>query len=286
LVQQAGVSAEVDLTEAEARSERRRAMAERLQHQRAQLAGASDKDLDTLRQLLEGQDSLALDLERQTLSDEIQRLEAQEQAAISAEHLAASNLAAIDTSDEAARAREEMESALARYRSGVRPWAQLKLAEALLSEVLKRHREKAQGPVVALAGRYFQTMTAGRFVRLLVDADGDKPVLLAQPAQGQPVGIAGLSEGTADQLYLALRLAALEVQRTPDRLMPLVLDDVLMTADDQRAACMLQALEAFSVGGQVLLFSHHQHLCDIARRALSDGVLQIHQLPSNVLPTT
>lgn len=278
LVQQAGVSTEDGLVDAEVRSEHRRAMADRLQHQRSQLAGASEKDLNALRQQLLDQDSLALDVERQTLTDEIQRLEVLEQAAISAEHLAASNLAAIDTSDEAARAREEMESALARYRSGVRPWAQLKLAEALLSEVLKRHREKAQGPVVALAGRYFEMMTAGRFVRLVVDADGDKPMLLAQPAQGQPVGIAGLSEGTADQLYLALRLAALEVQRTPDRLMPLVLDDVLMTADDQRAACMLQALEAFSLGGQVLLFSHHQHLTDIARRVLGGDVLQVHSL--------
>ena len=278
LVQQAGVSTEDGLVDAEVRSEHRRAMADRLQHQRSQLAGASEKDLNALRQQLLDQDSLALDVERQTLTDEIQRLEGLEQAAISAEHMAASNLAAIDTSDEAARAREEMESALARYRSGVRPWAQLKLAEALLSEVLKRHREKAQGPVVALAGRYFEMMTAGRFVRLVVDADGDKPMLLAQPAQGQPVGIAGLSEGTADQLYLALRLAALEVQRTPDRLMPLVLDDVLMTADDQRAACMLQALEAFSLGGQVLLFSHHQHLTDIARRVLGGDVLQVHSL--------
>ncbi|MGE0112065.1 AAA family ATPase [Aquabacterium sp.] len=278
LVQQAGVSTEDGLVDAEVRSEHRRAMADRLQHQRSQLAGASEKDLSALRQQLLDQDSLALDVERQTLTDEIQRLEGLEQAAISAEHLAASNLAAIDTSDEAARAREEMESALARYRSGVRPWAQLKLAEALLSEVLKRHREKAQGPVVALAGRYFEMMTAGRFVRLVVDADGDKPMLLAQPAQGQPVGIAGLSEGTADQLYLALRLAALEVQRTPDRLMPLVLDDVLMTADDQRAACMLQALEAFSAGGQVLLFSHHQHLTDIARCVLGGDVLQVHSL--------
>ena len=278
LVQQAGVSTEDGLVDAEVRSEHRRAMADRLQHQRSQLAGASEKDLNALRQQLLDQDSLALDVERQTLTDEIQRLEGLEQAAISAEHMAASNLAAIDTSDEAARAREEMESALARYRSGVRPWAQLKLAEALLSEVLKRHREKAQGPVVALAGRYFEMMTAGRFVRLVVDADGDKPMLLAQPAQGQPVGIAGLSEGTADQLYLALRLAALEVQRTPDRLMPLVLDDVLMTADDQRAACMLQALEAFSAGGQVLLFSHHQHLTDIARRVLGGDVLQVHSL--------
>jgi exonuclease SbcC len=93
-------------------------------------------------------------------------------------------------------------------------------------------------------------MTGGRFVRLLVDADSEVPLLLAQPAQGQPMDISALSEGTADQLYLALRLAALQVQRKPDRMMPLVLDDVFMTADDERAAHMFRALEKFSATSQ------------------------------------
>ena len=83
------MSTEDGLVDAEARSEHRRAMADRLQHQRSQLAGAREKDLNALRQQLLDQDSLALDVERQTLNDEVQRLEGLEQAAISAEHLAA-----------------------------------------------------------------------------------------------------------------------------------------------------------------------------------------------------
>ncbi|WP_170201003.1 ATP-binding protein, partial [Ideonella azotifigens] len=99
-----------------------------------------------------------------------------------------------------------------------------------------------------------------------------------QPEGGQPIAVTGLSEGTADQLYLALRLAALELQRTPERQMPLVLDDVLMTADDQRAACMLQALARFAAGGQVLVFTHHRHLLEIAAQALPAGSFKVHQL--------
>ena len=204
----------------------------RLETLNSQLASTSDKDAGTLRKDLANLDSLAIDLEKQTCGAEIETLEADEMAAITSEQTSRAALVQVDTSDEAAHAREEMEVAIARYRSGVRPWAQLKLAEALLTEALRRHREKAQGPVVDLAGEYFKVMTGERFVSLWVDDDGAAPVLMARPGQGKPVGIDALSEGTADQLYLALRLAALQVQRQPDRMMPLVLDDVFMTSDD------------------------------------------------------
>ena len=174
-----------------------------------------------------------------------------------------------------------MEAAIARYRAGMRPWAQLKLAEALLGEALRRHREKAQGPVVALAGDYFKLMTGGRFERLVVDADSDTPLLLAQPAQGKPMEISALSEGTADQLYLVLRLAALELQRKPDRMMPLVLDDVFMTADDERAAHMFGALAKFATASQVLIFTHHHHLLELAAGAVGNSGLRIHRLEAS-----
>ncbi len=278
LLRQAGVQHASELPDAEIRSDQQRALRLRLQGLNDQLAKTSRKDGATLRQELASLDSLAIELEKQACSAGIERLEAGEKAAIDAEQVARVALAHIDTSDEAAQAREEMEAAIARYRAGVRPWAQLKLAEALLGEALRRHREKAQGPVVALAGDYFRLMTGERFVRLLVDADSDAPVLLVQPAQGQPMDISALSEGTADQLYLALRLAALELQRKPERMMPLVLDDVLMTADDERATQMFRALAKFAAASQVLVFTHHHHLMELASGAVGNEVLRVHRL--------
>jgi len=281
LVRQAGVHSADELPDAEIRSDRRRAVMDRLDALKDQLARTSQKNAATLRAELADLDSVAIDLEKQTCSAGIDRLEAQERDAIDAEQVARIALAQVDTSDEAAQAREEMESAIARYRAGVRPWAQLKLAEALLGEALRRHREKAQGPVVALAGEYFRLMTGGRFVRLLVDPDSEAPLLLAQPAHGKPMEISTLSEGTADQLYLALRLAALEMQRKPDRMMPLVLDDVFMTADDERAAHMFRALEKFAATTQVLVFTHHHHLLDIATGAVAENGLRLHRLANS-----
>ena len=280
LMQQAGVPDAVALLEAEAQSERRREVARQLDALKSQLNSASAKEAATLRADLTNRDSVAIDQEKQTCTTEIDRLEREEQAAITIEQETRLALAGVDTSDEAAHAREEMEVAIARYRAGVRPWAQLKLAHALLDEALRRYREKAQGPLIALASAYFKAMTGGRFVGLWVDDDTGSPVLKAKPAQGTPVAVGALSEGTADQLYLALRLAALQVQRQPDRMMPLVLDDVFMSSDDERAAQVFQALEQFSVQGQVLVFTHHQHLVEIATRTVQPGALRVHQLPN------
>ncbi len=283
LVAQADADSADALQDAETRAEQRRTAAARLADLQQQLARTSAKDADALRAELAGLDSVAIDGEKQACADAIARLDADEKAAIAAEHSAQVELAKVDTSDEAAQAREEMEAAIARYRAGVRPWAQLKLAQALLAEALKRHREKAQGPVVALAGEYFRLMTGGRFVRLQVDEDNDAPVLLAQSAQGKAMEVAALSEGTADQLYLSLRLAALELQRQPDRMMPLVLDDVFMTADDERAAAMFFALEKFAAQAQVMVFTHHQHLLGLASGAVAEPMLKIHRLAAGAV---
>lgn len=278
LVGQAGVAHAGELPDAESRSEQQHTLRLRLLGLKEQLARTSHKDSATLRHELASLDSVAIEVTKQTCSAEIERLEIDEKSAIDVEHAARLALVKIDTSDEAAQAKEEMESAIARYRAGVRPWAQLKLAEALLGEALRRHREKAQGPVLALAGEYFRLMTAGRFVRLVVDADSETPLLLAQPTQGRAMEISALSEGTADQLYLALRLAALELQRKPDRMMPLVLDDVFMTADDERASHMFRALAKFAAASQVLVFTHHHHLLALASGAVGESELQVHRL--------
>ncbi len=157
--------------------------------------------------------------------------------------------ALIDTSDSAAKARESMESAAARWRAALRPWVRLRLAHALLAEALNRFRERAQTPMVASASAYFSLMTDGRYAKLVAEDQDGKPVLRALRADGVKIGVEAMSKGTADQLYLALRLAVLELRRTSHPQMPLVLDDVLVTSDDQRATNILQALAHFAEGG-------------------------------------
>lgn len=274
----AGVPTPDVLPEREESAAKKRQAQIHLSTLREQLAQASARPEEALRQSLAGQDAVAIESERNRCRLEIGQRETEQAAARQVEEQARRALEAIDTSDRAAAAREGMESAAARFRAAIRPWARLKLAHALLKESLNRFCERAQAPMVAAASTYFSLMTGGRYERLEADEEGDKPVLRAVQADGARKGIEAMSDGTSDQLYLALRLAALDLRRASHPHMPLVLDDVLITSDDERAANILRALARFAEGGQVMIFTHHRHLIDVAREALGDQALAIHSL--------
>ena len=274
----AGVATADQLPEREESATRKRQTQTHLSTLREQLSQASARPEDALRASLAGQDAVAIESERDKARLEIVQRETEQAAARQAEEQARRAVEAIDTSDRAATAREAMESAAARFRAAIRPWARMRLAHALLKESLNRFRERAQAPMVAAASTYFSLMTEGRYERLEADEEGDKPVLRAVQADGTKKGIEAMSDGTADQLYLALRLAALDLRRASHPHMPLVLDDVLITSDDERAANVLRALARFAEGGQVMIFTHHRHLVDLARAALGEQALAVHSL--------
>ena len=75
--------------------------------------------------------------------------------------------------------------------------------------------------------------------------------------------VAGLSEGTRDQLFLALRLALLE-RRTAEPL-PFIGDDLLASFDETRTLAMLRLLASAGIQRQMILFTHHRHVADLAR---------------------
>jgi hypothetical protein len=89
-------------------------------------------------------------------------------------------------------------------------------------------------------------------------------------AAGLDKGVpAELSEGTADQVFLALRLAG--IRQTQRRAiagggvpLPVVLDDVLVTHDDDRTAAAVAVLAEEARDQQILLLTHH---ADAARAA-------------------
>ena len=96
-----------------------------------------------------------------------------------------------------------------------------------------------------------------------------------------------MSLGTADQLYLALRLATLETYLDRREPLPLVVDDILIQFDNARASATLSALAELSRRTQVLVFTHHEHLRELAARVVPADVLFHHELPGTaVIPAT
>jgi exonuclease SbcC len=268
----AGVANEAELPAAEERARARREALQQRDQVRVLLAEVSVRDEAALRELVGSLDTAQAQTEllqaEQALSDLVPRIDVARQQDEAARR-------AIDSGDAAAQARAQLEQASATVRSSIVPWMRARLAQALLTQALGQFRERAQGPMLRAASGYFSTMTGGVHERLQSEpgVDDHHPVLQILRRDGRTLGVDGLSEGTRDQLYLALRLAALQLHRARGIDLPLVLDDVLMTSDDDRAVHMLRTLADFAKGGQVLVFTHHRHLLELARLSLPAAAL-------------
>lgn len=191
-------------------------------------------------------------------------------------------LAAMDGEGKALEAAEKAESALARMREEAERYARLHLASILLSREIERYRETNQGPVLRLASEIFSKLTLGSFASLKPVFDrGDRPVLAGFRPSGQKVPVGGMSEGTVDQLYLALRLASLEMQAESGETMPFVIDDILINFDDSRSEAALKVLAELSRKTQIVFFTHHLHLLDLVETASPEGLLKVHRLDGN-----
>jgi uncharacterized protein YhaN len=154
-----------------------------------------------------------------------------------------------------------------------RRWVVLKLASGLLSTSMEAYRERQADPVMRRAGQVFADLTGGRFSRLVQLYDErDELQLAVERNTGEQVPLIGLSEGTGDQLYLALRLAFLEDYCSRNEPAPLILDDVFQTFDDERTAAGLRTLANSSEKFQTILFTHQLSLVETARREIGDAV--------------
>jgi uncharacterized protein YhaN len=170
------------------------------------------------------------------------------------------SLSNIGGSAAAAHAEAQRQAALAKMAEVTERYIKVLTAERLLRWAIDRYRAEKQGPLLERAGAIFSTLTAGSFRKLVVDFARENLVLEGLRADGQRVSLSGLSDGSRDQLYLALRLAALELHLAQALPLPFIADDLFINYDDDRSQAGFQALKDLSTQTQVIFLSHHAHL--------------------------
>lgn len=169
--------------------------------------------------------------------------------------------------DAVGAARERAEAS-AELLTIARCWITMATGAKLATLAIERHRATVQDPLISRAGELFRVATAQSFHGLAADYDqADSVALVAVRSNGEKVAISGLSEGTADQLFLSLRLALLEL-RTAEPL-PFIADDILTSFDEPRTRHILELLSQFGQRSQVIVFTHHAHVAELAQRYVS-----------------
>ncbi len=180
---------------------------------------------------------------------------------------------AVGGDDAAARAAADKNEALAEMQDSAKRYARLKTSAILLQWAIDRYRREKQVPLLKRASELFKVITGSSFSRLEVGFnDQDKACLTGVRPNDSVVAVSGMSTGTADQLYLALRVASVEDYLKPTNALPFMADDLFINFDDERAAAGLRLLGHLSQRTQVLFFTHHQHLVELARETLGASV--------------
>jgi len=281
MCREAGCDSHQELAEAERRSEQRRRI-------ESELTGLDDR----LRKLSAGatvdefiKDALAvdpdaIDAQIQQLNESIAALTGEKSDLDQTIGSERTELGKMDGSARAAELAEETQMLLGRIENDVEKYAGLKLATAVLNLAMERYRAKNQGPILARADVLFSQLTQESFAGLRLEFDDHgQPVLVGvRPGRKEIVTVEGMSDGTADQLYLALRLAGVAEYLAQNEPMPFIVDDILIKFDDGRAVAALKALADLSKTTQVIFFTHHRHLVELAAENLDSSLLMNHTL--------
>jgi chromosome segregation protein len=204
------------------------------------------------------------------LKDQLTDSESKVTALVTSQLTAKQRFDEINGSDKAAVAEAQRQEALAEMSDVSEEYLQLATAGSLLKWAVDRYRDRKQGPLLQQASVIFKNLTRGSFEKLRVDFDQSTPALVAYRPNNQAVRVAGLSDGTRDQLFLALRVAALELQADQGSPMPFIADDLFINFDDKRSQAGLKALYEMSTKTQVLFLSHQEHLVPVIQKLFSD----------------
>ncbi len=172
---------------------------------------------------------------------------------------------AIGGDDAAARAAADREEALAAMQDAAELYVRVRASSTLLRWAIDRYRKEKQGPLLRRAGELFRVLTRNSFEKLEVGFDErDNMHLTGIRPDGKVVTVPGLSTGTEDQLFLALRIAAVEDYLARAVALPFVADDLFINFDLERSAAGFEVLGQLAEQTQVLFYTHHPHLKEVA----------------------
>lgn len=219
----------------------------------------------------------------QEIKDKLEESERTMRQLVQAELAAEQALQAIDGSEKAAVAEAQRQEAISDMSTAGEEYVQLATASTLLKWAVDRYRDRKQGPLLERASSIFEALTIGSFCKLRIDYDQTPPVLLAYRSNNLGVKVEGLSDGTRDQLFLALRIAALELQSEQGQPVPFIADDLFINFDDERAQAGLKALWGLSKKTQVIFLSHQEHLLPVVGRLFPQ--VNVLQLAGQAYPT-
>lgn len=143
-----------------------------------------------------------------------------------------------------------------------RRWQTLAMASCLLEDVCHTFERERQPETLREASTFLNQLTDGKYTRIWTPLGTNQLKIEGTDEKSIPLEV--LSRGTREAVFIALRLSLAAAYARRGVMLPLVLDDVLVNFDRERAICAARTLQTFAeLGHQVMMFTCHKHIVDI-----------------------
>ena len=182
--------------------------------------------------------------------------------------------------DRVVRIKQDIQTAYAEIEEGAEKAIRSRLGLLAAERALRQYRDEHRNTLLKRTEEHFKTMTGGAYQELSSESIGGAEQLTAfRPSDERSCQVEHLSKGTRLQLYLALRMAGYQHFTESNGPLPFVADDIMESFDDNRARSAFSLMSEISKQGQMIYFTHHEHVLDLARDACGDSV-KIHMMPA------
>lgn len=231
------------------------------------------EQFEAFRQCLATTDQVQLKEEASKVSDALQVTEGRHNELLEERGRIDSELERLNSEEESSRLRVRRECLVQQLGDCAREWARLTFARELLERTRQQFEAERQPRVVQHAREFFSHITGQRYNRLYVPM-GERAVTVEDPtgARKQP---RQLSRGTREQLYLALRFGLVKEFGEHAERLPVVVDEVLVNFDPQRAQLAAECFAQLSESNQVLVFTCHPAMVELFASFAGTRVIEV-----------
>ena len=211
-------------------------------------------DLDALDHTLAATSRPQIETEQAEVRQRLIDLNAQRDEALQNGAELQTNLTRLHGDEEASRLRAERAALQDKLQVHAADWSRWSVARALLEQARRHYEQERQPAVIERASAFFADLTGGRYSRLYKPLDEQSFRVIEADSEAQKTP-EQLSRGTREQLYLALRLAAIDEFGQRQERLPVLVDEILVNFDPVRARQAAIAFGRLAQDNQVIVFT-------------------------------
>ncbi len=177
----------------------------------------------------------------------------------------------LSSNEELLKKQGELEERKQQLHEYSRQWIRAQIPLFTIEKAIAKYENTRQPSVIKSAEGAFRYITAQLYSGIIKPIDSDE--LRIRDNWDAIKGVAEMSRGTKEQLYLAMRLGLIEEYERRSEPMPVVIDDVLVNFDDKRGLLAAGALQKFSQRRQVIVLTCHSNILDSYRKLGANEVV-------------